>query len=90
MPQFRFNLVFVTKLLLDLKCNLTFDHHGCHVQEHLMKRHWLLGNLKSGLYVFEGSRLRIFEFHEEGHKAIIDCNSHSAAVSTSVLNKAKL
>lgn len=64
-PQFKFNLISVKKLLDDLKCKLIFDHHGCHVQENLMKRHWLLGKTKSVLYVFEGPRSEDSDLHEE-------------------------
>ena len=88
-PQFRFNLISVSKLLDDLKCKLSFDHHDCHIQESLMKKHWLLGISKSGLYVFEGPRSETSESHEENQKLLLYCSTKEPAVS-SLLNKAKL
>lgn len=52
-PQFRFNLIAVNKLIYDLTCYVTFNNNGCLIQGIMIKKPWLLGKLRSGLYVLE-------------------------------------
>ena len=42
-PGFCFNLIYVSKLIKDLNCNVCFNANGCFIQESLIKKHLLLG-----------------------------------------------
>ena len=78
-PQFRFNLLSVDKLVSNLKCNVTFDSNGCYIQDS-MRKHWLLGRPRSGLYILEEKSVA----HE------VKFNVLTASVSSTMLSKAKL
>lgn len=52
-PEFRFNLITVNKIASDMKCVVSFDTNKCYIQEILMKKTWLLGKSKVGLYIFQ-------------------------------------
>lgn len=93
-PQFRFNLISVNKLISDLKCKLTFETDGCYVQGSLMKKPWLLGKHKSGLYIFKENECKESVTIASQQKISPEapqkaCNAQSSSSPNSLLNKAK-
>ena len=70
-PQFRFNLSVVNKLILDFKCSISFNNNGCFIQEMLMKKPWLLGKPRSGLYVLQDTTKKDISHHTEDFNGTI-------------------
>lgn len=52
-PSFKYNLISVNKISIDLNCKVFFNAYSCFVQDTLMKKPWLLGREKNGLYVIQ-------------------------------------
>lgn len=56
-PEFRFNLIAISKIASDMKCVVHFEASKCYIQESLKKRTWLLGESKAGLYIFQDTKI---------------------------------
>ena len=52
-PQFKYMLLSVRKLISDMDCKIIFTSKECLIQETMMKRPWPLGKHKDGLYAIE-------------------------------------
>ena len=81
-PQFRFNLIAVSKVISDMHGLVVFDTNKCYLQKTLKKRIHLLGKLKSGLHIVEDNR------PHTNASVTIECCTQTT--SKSVLHKAKL
>lgn len=77
-PQFRFNLISVSKIISDRQGFVSFDTNKSFLQETLKKKTHLLGKLTSGLYI---------RHHTYASATSEYCNQ---TTSKTVLHKAKL
>ena len=81
-PQYRFNLIVVSKILSDMHGLVSFDTNKCYLQKILKKRTYLLGKIKSSLYIFED--------HRQHKNANVTTECCTRTASKSILHKAKL
>lgn len=92
-PDFKFNLIAVNKLIADSKCSVSFNNDGCFIQEALRKKSWLLGKSKNGLYILQDEGIKLSRAHSVNKLHIEDSNTDlisATVLSDSLVNKAKL
>lgn len=49
-PEFKYNLIFVSQLIVELSCTIFFDHNGCKLQDQQSGVVSLIGKKKDNLF----------------------------------------
>jgi len=56
-PDFKYNLLSVNKLCIQLNCHVLFTSSGCLLQDHSMKKERVFGDVGDGLYLLQPTKI---------------------------------